>query len=368
MKFIISQNELNRAISLVSIAVTSRSTMNIMKGILAEVKDGRLILTGTDNYVRIEKTLDLIEYEEGATVLPAKLFGDIIRKLPDDIVTVQSDERGQASISTSMSHFNIVCFSAEEYPEAEVVEETGRLRINKETFMQMVKKTAFAASKDDSRGVLVGILIRSTAERIDLVALDGFRIAAASADTVMAGENEIIVAASILTELVSILSDSGIDHEEIEFRFDSKKAEVASTDIRVTMSLLNGTFAKYEQLIPSEFAVRVHISRSSLRESVERAALLALDGRNNLVKLHFEGDELHISSRSESGKVDEVIPVQKEGEDLEIGFNSKYLLEGLKAIDDENIIINLNSGVTPCVIEPVSGSYTYLLLPVRIIS
>lgn len=368
MKFIISQNELNRAISLVSIAVTSRSTMNIMKGILAEVKDGRLILTGTDNYVRIEKTLDLIEYEEGATVLPAKLFGDIIRKLPDDIVLVQSDERGQASISTSMSHFDIVCFSAEEYPAADVVEEIGRLRINKETFIQMVKKTAFAASKDDSRGVLVGILIRSTAEKIDLVALDGFRIAAASSETVMAGENEIIVAASILTELVSILSDSGMDHEEIEFRFDAKKAEVTFTDIRVTMSLLNGTFAKYEHLIPSEFSIHVHVSRNSLRESVERAALLATEGRNNLVKLRFEGDELHISSRSESGKVDEVISVQKEGEDLEIGFNSKYLLEGLKAIDEENIIIHLNSGITSCVIEPVSGSYTYLLLPVRIIS
>lgn len=368
MKFVVSQNELNKAISLVSIAVTSRSTMNIMKGILVEVKEGKLILSATDNLLRIEKKLELIEYEEGATVLPAKLFGDIIRRLPDDMVTVTSDEKGIASISTPMSHFNIVCFSADEFPVSASVENTGSMSINKDIFIQMVKKTAFAASKDDSRGVLTGILIRSGYEKIDLVSLDGFRIAAASTETVMAGDSEMIIAAPLLNELVSILSDSSLERDEIEFRFDSKKAEVTTEDSRVTMSLLNGTFARYEDLIPSEFAITVHVSRNALRESVERASLLALDGRNNLVKLKFEGEEVHISSRSDSGQVDEVIPVYKEGSDLEIGFNSKYLLEGLKAIDDENIIIRMNSGVKACVIEPVSGSYTYLLLPVRITS
>ena len=368
MKFVISKNELNKALNLVSIAVTSRSTLNIMKGILVRVEDGRLILTGTDNYIRIEKTLSVTDWENGSTVLPAKLFSDIIRKISDETVTVSSEERGIAVISTNMSQFNIVCFSADEYPAADVVTGENTIRINKEVFTEMVKKTAFAASRDDSRGVLVGILMRSLQDRIDMVALDGFRIAAASTETVMAEESEMIISAAVLSELVSILSDSEVENDQIEFRFDDKKAEVLTSDSCIIMSLLNGNFVRYEELIPSAFATTVHVSRALLRESIERASLLALDGRNNLVRMRFAGDELHISSRSESGNVDEVIPVHKEGDDLEIGFNSKYLLEGLKAIDDENIVIRLNTSINPCVLEPLSGHYTYLLLPVRITS
>lgn len=368
MKFVISQNELNKALNLVSIAVTNRSTMNIMKGILAEVKDGTLTLTGTDNFIRIEKTLHVVEYENGATVLPAKLFADIVRRLSDDSVTVESDEKGMATISTSMSNFSIVCFSADEYPAADNVEEQNTLRIRKDVFTEMVKKTAFAASKDDSRGVLVGILIRSMNDQIDMVALDGFRIAAATTETIGSEESEMIIAASILHELVSILSDAELVNDEIEFRFDSKKAEVITADRRIIMSLLSGSFVRYKELIPTEFATEVHVVKSLLKESVERASLMAVDGRNNLVKLNFQGDELHISSRSESGQVDEMIPVHKTGGDMEIGFNSKYLLEGLKVIDDENIVIKMNANIKPCIIQPNTGSYTYLLLPVRIMS
>ncbi|MCR5229277.1 MAG: DNA polymerase III subunit beta, partial [Solobacterium sp.] len=343
-------------------------TMNIMKGILAEVKDGKLILTGTNSLLRIEKTLELVEGEDGSTVFPAKLFSDIVRKLSDDVITVTSDERGSATISTMMSTFNIVCFSADEFPSEEQFEEGRTLRISKDVFMQMVKKTAFAASRDESRGILLGILIRSMPDSIKMVALDGFRIASARTENVMGEESELVIAAGILNELVSILSDSELENDEIVFRFNDKKAEVKTLDSRITMSLLKGTFISYENLIPKDFSVSVFVSRSSLRESVERASLLALDGRNNLVKLRFEDDELRISSQSDSGKVDEVIAIQKEGENMEIGFNSKYLLEGLKVIEDENIILKLNSSVTPCVIEPMSGNYTYLLLPVRISS
>lgn len=368
MKFIISQQELSKALNLVSTAISNRSTMNILKGILVEVSDGVLRLTGTDNFIRIEKRLEVIEYENGSAVIPAKLFSDIIRKLSGDMVSVSVNEEKRAEISTSSSNFNIVTFPADEFPEANAVSTDNSITVNKENLISMVRKTSFAASRDDARGVLTGILINSKKDMIDVVALDGFRIAAACTDNISDNENEIIISSQMMDTLCSILSDSETENGEVDFMFDEKKAEIKTSDSIIQISLLDGKFVNYENLIPSEFATEVTISRSLLKESIERASLLALDGRNNLIRLTFKDDTLFITSRSDSGNVREEIPAVIMGNNIEIGFNSKYLLEGLKAIEDENIFIKLNSNINPCIIQPSSGNYTYLLLPVRLTS
>lgn len=370
MKFKTSQPELNRALTFVSRAVTTRSTMPILKGILLKAdSDGTLTMTASDMDLSIEKKISVSVSEPGDIVLPAKLFTDIIRKLPSEDVEVALEEHSSVSIRTSLSEFRIVGMPADEFPDIGTVSENRRIAVNRDVFREMIRKTSFAASIDESKGVIVGVLIEMRDGCITMAALDGFRMAVASEKTDNDQTTDIIISARILNEINKILSEGGEEDEKVELILDEKKAVIFTEDSRIILRMIEGKFLKYRDLLPSDFRTTVHIDKNLLTDSIERASLLAKEGRNNLIRLSFTDDHLHITSKSEAGNVDEDIPVRKEGEDLEIGFNSKYLLDGLKAIREDDIIMQLNTNVSPCIIRPLQEeNYTYLILPVRILS
>lgn len=368
MKFTCNQSKLTKALNIVSKAVTSRTTIPILKGILLEVSDdGILKMSASDLDITIEETIETENTESGAIVVQAKLFSDIIRKLPNADIHIEETE-GNVSIKCINSQFNIVGLSPDEFPNIKNVEENHEAIIfDKLVLKDMIRKTSFAASIDESKGVITGILIELLKDGMNMVAIDGYRMAITREAMVNSEENHVIISAKIMNEISKILSEVSEDAEEVKLILNDKKAIFTVGTIKVVLRLLDGEFIQYKDVLPKDNKIKVKLNRSDFMESIERASLLSKEGKNNLIKLSIRDNIVTITSKSEEGNVKEELLIAKEGEDLDIGFNAKYVLDVLKSIDDEEILMYFNTGITPCLVEPISGeAYEYLILPVRI--
>lgn len=369
MKFTCSQQKLSKALNIVSKAVSTRTTIPVLKGILLKSEGNSLILSASDLDLSIEKAIDVNVIEEGSVVIPAKLFGDIVRKLPNEEILIEEEENNVIMIKTSKSEFKIIGFSSEEFPNLSDEEENlNELSFDREIFKSMISRTSFAATIDESKGVLTGVLIEIEENYINMVALDGFRMAVTRELMKNAENNNIIISAKILNEINKIISESD-GEEDIKISLGQKKAFIKVDTTHIILRLLEGEFIKYRDILPKSCSTTVNISRGELIESIERASLLAKEGKNNLIRINIKNNLLTLTSKSEEGNVKEEIIMEKTGEDLEIGFNSKYMLDALKVIDDEYVKIELNTSITPALVKPIEGNlYEYLILPVRISS
>ncbi len=367
MKFTCSQQELSKALGTVSRAVSSRTTLPVLKGILITAENDTVILTASNLDLSIRREIDAVVEEPGAAVAGAKLFGDIIRKLPGESIRITAEAEGSMTIQTSSSEFTVVTMAADEFPEIGKREENDHsISFNKDIFRSMVRRTAFAASIDEAKGVLTGILTEIKENDITMVALDGFRLALTTEQMKSAEERSFIISARIMSEIARTISEDE-DEEDLTLYLGEKMAVVKNGRIEMILRLMEGEFIRYKDIIPTESTTRILINRSLFLDSIERASLLAREGKNNLVRLSIAEDMMRITSRSEEGNVREEIPIDKEGGDLEIGFNSKYVMDVLKEIEDETIALHMRTGVTPCVVRPTEGNlYEYLILPVRI--
>ncbi|MDF2999985.1 MAG: dnaN [Bacillota bacterium] len=369
MKFSCSQQSLSKALNTVSKAVTSRTTIPILKGILLEVNENNtLTLSASDLDLSIEKKIEIAAEEPGSVVVSARLFSDIIRKLPNAEIQIEEQENNTIAIRCLSSEFTIVGQPSDEFPNIGEINTDKQLSLDKEILKEMIKKTSFAASIDESKGIIVGVLIEMEEASLNMVALDGFRMAITREIMKNEEKKKIIITARILNEINKIISENE-DGKEIIFILDDKKAVFLLDETKIMLRLLEGDFIKYNDILPKEHKSRIIVSRSELLNSIERASLLAKEGKNNLIKLSIFRDKIIITSRSEEGNVKEEVFVEKEGADLDIGFNSKYLLDVLKAVSDDSIAMEFNTSVSPCLIKPVEGNaYEYLVLPVRISS
>jgi DNA polymerase III subunit beta len=366
MKFSCTQHVLSKALNTVSKAVTSRTTIPILKGILLQAtEDGLLKVVASDLDLSIEKKLKVSVWEEGSIVVSARLFSDIIRKLPNEEVEIV-EENNTVTIRCLSSEFSIVGQPAEEFPNIGKIVEEDKIRIEKDIFRDMIKRTSFSASIEESKGIIVGLLIEMDEDSITMVALDGFRMAVAREMKSNKEKKKIIVAARILNEINKIFSEAEED-KEIDLIIDEKRAVILMEDTRIVLRILEGEFIKYKDIIPKEHQCKLKVNRAEFLNSMERASLLAKEGKNNLIKFSVFRDKIILTSRSEEGNVKEEVFVEKDGTDLEIGFNAKYIIDVLKAISDEEIAMEFNTGVSPCLIKPIEGDrFEYLVLPVRI--
>lgn len=369
MKFTCSQQKLSKALNIVSKAVSVRTTIPVLKGILLKCENDSLTLSASDLDLSIEKTMEVHVIEEGTVVIPAKLFGDIVRKLPNEEILIEQEENNVVMIKTSKSEFKIIGFEGDEFPNLSDEEsELNELSFNCEIFKSMVSRTSFAATADESKGVLTGVLIEIEPDYINMVALDGFRMAVTREIMKNAESSNIIISAKILNEINKIISESDAE-QDIKILLGQKKAFIRFDTTHIILRLLEGDFIKYRDILPKSCSTTVTISRGELIDSIERASLLAKEGKNNLIRINIKNNLLTLTSKSEEGNVKEEIIMEKQGEDMEIGFNSKYMLDALKAIEDEFVNIELNTSITPALIKPLDGNlYEYLVLPVRISS
>ena len=368
MKFTCNQQILAKALNTVSKAVSNRTTIPILKGIMIKAtEEGSLILTASDLEISIKKEINADVQEPGAIVVMAKLFGDIIRKLPNEDILISCDESGTVLIKTSFSEFNVVSFPTDEFPEIGNKEEGSEsITLDRDIFREMIRKTAFAASVDESKGVLTGILTEIDEEFIKMVSLDGFRLALVKENMKSASANKFIIAAKVMNEISKIISEDEED-SDINILLGEKREVINVGSNEIIIRRMEGEFIKYNDILPAENTTNVIVSKEMLLESIERASLLSREGKNNLIKMIIKNDLMTITSRSEEGNVKEEIIVEKTGNDLEIGFNSKFVLDVLKVIDDDQVSLNFKTGVSPCVVKPVDGDhYEYLILPVRI--
>lgn len=366
MKIICPQQALNKALAIVYKAITNRTTIPILKGILIETTSGNSVkMTATDSEISIEKEVECIVQEPGSIVLSSKLFTEMIRKLPNDDVII-TEENGNVNIKCRSYDSDIVSLPAEEFPNISEIEEIERIILNKEIFKKMIRKTSFSASTDESRGILTGVLIEIKDQVLSMVALDGFRMAMAKESIESEKNLNLVISARILNEVNKILSDED-QEEEFVLIIDNKKVVFSIGTTKITSRILEGSFINYNEIIPKVKKCTVTAERRALIDVIERASLVVREGKNNLIKVKIEENSATIMSRSEEGKIKEELSVGVAGEGLEIGFNSKYVLDVMKVIEDEMVILEFNTNVTPCLVKQEEGdSFEFLILPVRI--
>jgi DNA polymerase-3 subunit beta len=388
MKFTCAQSDLNANLSLVSRGVPSRPTHPILANILLTVDaDTQTVsLTGFDLSLGIRATMAAEIIEAGNLTLPAKLLGDIVSRLPQGEITIatatEDDEEILTTIESASGSFQIRAMAATEYPELPIIDEGQTLSLPVAVFGDGLKGALFASSADETKQILTGVHIRTSgsndapAESLEFAATDGHRLAVVQtsleAQEEVSGENlanfALTIPARALRELEKMLS-SKEDSDMVSLQFDETQIIFDLGDRRLTSRKLEGSYPAYEQLIPNKFSRTLAVDRKRLIGGLELVSVLA-DQKNNLVKFTLDSDKGQLSlavDAKDVGKAREVMPAEITGESIEIAFNVKYLMDGLKALAAQEIKIHLNESTQPVIFTPLGGlKMTYLVMPVQI--
>ena len=364
MRFTCTQPHIALAVSMVSRAMAVRSTLPMLEGIHIRAEGQEVYFKCMNMSMQIETRIDASVFEEGVVVLPGRLLSELLRRLPPEEMEVSVDEGNAATICCKSSRTTLQGLGADEFPQMPSEQGEDSMVLAQKTLRDMIKKTVFATASDETKPVLTGALLEVEAGAMTMVALDGYRLALRMEQTDPASpEQKAVIPAKSLNDIAKVLQDEG----EVRFSTFPGHARFEVGDTCVVTRLLEGEFIKYGQIIPKEHATKVHVKCADLTSSIERASLLAREGQNNLVKLSVSEEGIAITSRSEMGNAFERVDCDFEGKELEIAFNAAYLLDVLRVIEDESIVLDFNSSVSPCVAHPPEGeAYTYLILPVRI--
>jgi DNA polymerase-3 subunit beta len=364
MVFTCEKQKILEGISIVQKAITGKSTMPILEGIYINTNKSTLTLIGSDMDVSIQTSVDATIVEEGSIVIDAKIFGEIIRKLPNSTIKIETIENQLIKITCEKSVFDVVYMNTNEFPELPEINENLTISVNQNILKNMIKGTSFAIAQDETRPILQGILFEVKNKNLNLVALDGYRLAIRNEFLDTDINMEVVIPGKTLNEVSKILED--VD-DIVDITFTNNHILFNLEKTKIISRLLEGKFINYNSLLPQEHKLLVNINRQELQNAIERASLMAKDGNTNLIKLDLQQDNLVITSNSQLGKVREEISIKLQGEDIQIAFNSKYLLDVLKNVESDEVIMKMTSGISPCVIEEKNNENAkYLVLPVRL--
>lgn len=368
MKIQVMPQDMVQEIGTCQRAISNRTTMHILECIRFQAKGSGVILTATDLELSIETRISCQVMEEGTVVIPANMIGNIFRKLPNEPAIVE-EKGGIVTIDCGQVHFEIQVPNASEFPALPDVEEESKTIVDNDALIQAVRETEFATSLDESKIALTGIFFERKNDRIRLVTLDGYRMAVREIllpPEAEAFEKSAIVPKRAFNELARIIREGGATTMALSTGY----IYFSSGSIKMYSRLIDKNYIQYEEIISREFKSKVILSRHAFQGALERATILAKEERANLIKLLFEEGNLNIQSNSEIGSVHEKVACQLEGGEITIAFNAKYLLDGIKALNCEEVSLYLNGPLNPMVIHPAQDedSYLYLVLPVRIAS
>ncbi len=365
LKFICEKNKLVEAISIVQKAVTGKSPMQILEGIYIEAFDNTLTLIGSDIDLSIETKIEAEILEPGKIVIDAKLFGEIIRKLPNYDIEIETFENNSIKISCQKSVFTLMHMNADDFPNLPTVDENIIFTVPQGILKNMIKGTSFAIAQDETRPILTGILFEIKDKVLNLVALDGYRLALRNEFLDTEKTISAVIPGKTLNEVSKILEEN---EETVNINFTTNHILFNLGDTKVISRLLEGEFIKYNSIIPQEHNLEVTVNKQELLNCIDRASLMAKEGNSNLIKLDIQEDVMVITSNSQLGKVREEVNIKLQGEPLQIAFNSKYLIDVLKIMDNEEILMEFSSSVSPCVVKNKDlSNCKYLVLPVRLV-
>ena len=365
MNIICSKQKLQEAISIVTKAITGKTTMPILEGIYIEAANNCLTLIGSDMDVSIETKVEAEVIKDGSIVIDSKIFSEIIRKLPNSDVKIEITENELIQITCEKSVFNLVYMNSSDYPSLPNINEDLSVEVPQNLLKNMIKGTSFAIAQDEARPILQGILFEVKNKELNLVALDGYRLAVRSELLDVDDNIEVVIPGKTLNEVSKILEDNT---EMLKITFTNNHILFNVDNTKIISRSLDGKFVNYVSLLPQEYKLLVNVKKQDLQQGIERASLMAKDGNSNLIRLDVQEDTLVITSNSQLGKVREEVSINLQGDSIQIAFNSRYLLDVLKNMEEDDVVIEMTSSVSPCVIKSKnSNNAKYLVLPVRLV-
>ena len=363
MKVVCSRDELAQKLGIVVRAVSTRASVQILSGVLLRAENGRLHLAATDMELSLRSSLEAQVEGEGAVVVPGRLLVDLVRLLPaDDVMFEHRAEEGVVHVTCGPSSSSLHTYSAEDFPRLPDLDAVGTFTVDREALLDTISRVARSASRDESRPVLTGILVRFETGKLVMAATDSYRMSVK--ETELEGESpelEAIIPARAHAELTRI-AQSG---DTLELGVHENQVVFAADDVWLTTRRIDGQFPNYKQLLPETFEHDVTLPRSELLDVVRRVAVMAQ--RNSPLRLRFaQGEVTLLAQTQDVGEARESLPVAFSGEPMEIGFNAEFLREGIESVTADEIQLRLISPLRPGLIRAEGDDFWYLIMPIRI--
>lgn len=365
MKFTIAKDQIINGLQAVQNVVSTRTTLPILSNVLIKAEGDRLELTATDLDVTIVCSVSAQVAKPGSTTLPVKRFFGILRELPSAEIEIEVDDKNVCSVQSGSSFYKLNGIAAEEFPPLPQFKENKKVLLPQEKVRSMLRKTSFAISTDETRYVLNGIFISLKEDKVTMVATDGRRLALVEEEITTDAQGEFIVPTKAINELNRLLQTRG----EVEIKFTDNQAAFSMRDekggnVLLISKLVEGNYPNYRQVIPNETKERIALGREEFLHALRRAEFMTSE-KSNSVKLSFTNNLLAITANTpEVGEGRETITINYKGKDIAIAFNPNYLMDPLKALENDEIFLELNDELSPGVVK-INGPFLYVLMPMR---
>lgn len=364
MKMICDRKELVDAVLNIQRAVSSKSSIPALEGILIQTKGSDLFLCGYDLELGMTTVIPAQIEEPGSIVLSARLFGDIVRRLPGDEVALSVDEKNLATIISGASEFSIAGIPAEEYPELPSVSDETSIAVPHGILKSMIRQTIFAVSESDMKPVHTGTLFELSENKIRLVSVDGYRLAVREEPIACNQDTSFVVPGKTLSEVLKLLPEN---EETLTLHVGRRHILFQIGSYTLISRLLEGEFLDYNAAIPASHTVEILVKTRTFIDSVERVSLLITDRLKSPLRCVFEENEIKLSCSTAIGRANDQFQANSTGGNLEMGFNNRYLLDALRNTECDEVKIQLSGALSPMKVVPKDGSsFLFLVLPVRL--
>lgn len=364
MKLICSKSSLFSGVQTVSKAVPNKTTMSILECILVDATKGAIKLTANDMELGIETTVEGKILEKGIVALDAKIFLEIVRKLPDSDIVIETDNSYKTTITCEKAKFNIIGKSGEDFSYLPVIEREDSIIISQFTLKEVVRQTIFSISDNDNNKLMTGELFDINGDEMKVVSLDGHRISIRKIELKNSYEpKKVVVPGKTMNEVSKILS--GDADQDVTISFTSRHILFEFDNTTVVSRLIEGEYFKIDQMLSSDYETKVKINKKEFLNCIDRATLLVKEGDKKPIIMNITDGNMELKINSIIGSMNEDIDIEKSGKDLMIGFNPKFLIDALRVIDDEEVDLYMVNPKAPCFIKNKEESYIYLILPVN---
>lgn len=367
MKIVCTKSNLLTGVQTVSKAVPNKTTMSILECILVDATGSSIKLTANDMELGIETVIDGEIVEKGMIALDAKIFLEIVRKLPDNDITIDTDSSFKTTITCEKSKFNIIGKSGEDFSYLPEIEKNDSVVVSQFTLKEIIRQTIFSIADNENNKLMTGELFEIQDDTLKVVSLDGHRISIRKIGLKNSYNNKkVVVPGKTLSEVSKILS--GDMDKDVNIFFTDKHILFEFNDTVVVSRLIEGEYFKIDQMLSSDYETKIKINKKELLNCIDRATLLVKEGDKKPIIIDIKNTSMQLKMNSTVGSMDEDIDIEKEGKDLKIGFNPKFLIDALRVIEEEEIMVYMVNPKAPCFIKDDKESYIYMILPVNFIN
>lgn len=364
MKIICSKSNLLYGVNIVSKAVPTRTTMAILECILIDASAGEIKLTANDMELGIETKIEGEIEERGIIALDAKVFSDIVRKLPDNEVVIETDSSFKTTITCEKAKFNIIGKSGEDFSYIPYIERNEEISISQFTLKEVIRQTIFSIADNDNNKLMTGELFEINENSLKVVSLDGHRISIRNIELKNNYEHKkVVVPGKTLQEISKILP--GNADEDVSIYLSDNHIVFEFGNTTVVSRLIEGEYFKIEQMLSSDYETKVKINKRELLDCIDRATLLVKEGDKKPIIMNITDDKMELKINSFIGSMNEEIDITKDGKDILIGFNPKFFIDALRVIDEEEVTLYMVNPKAPCFIRDENETFIYLILPVN---